>query len=289
MTRRRYASTLPFTFSQDLIENTHSLLQHDDPQAVAEARTADLESQVKELHDFLDINGLVNEAPKSIQYHLLRRPDAVKRHAAQIETAATNKFFKLYAKNGNAKKTMVTSDDLSRAMVPFLRKAEHLLDIPNTAGLVFDLVKMLGEHSYGELDTESDEGRPSDSIVDELLERLAPEKRLAEPNWDFIKDLEELKRVAEKFADYEMENYCPQTIKLLSKWKAASRRTIPKTDEQSDVSSEKYTAVNKEIASSEKPARVQRPKEKTRKLTIPKIRRRGISFQSTRSRLLPYY
>lgn len=82
------------------------------------------------------------------------------------------------------------SDDISEAMVSFLRQAEELLDVPNAVSLVFDLGKMLGEHSYGDLNYGSGYGeRLSDRVIDEILEELAPGKRLEEPEWNFVKDL----------------------------------------------------------------------------------------------------
>ena len=86
----------------------------------------------------------------------------------------------LYDKTLNARKTVVTSDYMSDAVLPFLDEAKELLDILGSVGIAFDLVRILGDNSHGDLDSSKASGygeRPSDPIVDALLEKLAPKRR----------------------------------------------------------------------------------------------------------------
>lgn len=222
----------------------------------ANARIKELEHQVLELHAFLNATGMTRstypscrpvsrmkltnaliEAPISIRQYMDHQPDAARILAAQIKSEASKVSHKLSDKVLRSRKTGVTSDDISAAMVPFLNEVDGVRRLPNGVRVAFDLVMALAANSYGELDSGgSGYGeRPSDEIVDELLSELAPERRAIDPSWDFVEVLEDLKQHAELLGDYGIEDFCSSTIKLLSEWKdslPSDKQFMPKKDAQ---------------------------------------------------------
>lgn len=63
------------------------------------------------------------------------------------------------------------------------------MDVRGGAGIIFDLVRQLGNYSYGDLvhDVLARYGdRPSDQIVDNLLQGLALPRYREDPDWDFL-------------------------------------------------------------------------------------------------------
>lgn len=160
-------------------------------------------------------------APKSIRQHMLVGPGAEKALADQIRASASKVSNRLYNKTYNARKTGVTSDDMSQAMMPFLNEAEELRKLPDSTAIAFDLVMILGEYSYGDLDSGGSGygDRPSDQDVDEVLVELATERKKIEPLWNFPHVLDTLQKRAKHLADYGIEDFCAQTIDLLSAWK----------------------------------------------------------------------
>ena len=151
---------------------------------------------------------------------MLKGPSAAKALADQIKDAAEKVSSRLSAQTLNAKKTGISSDDMSEAMMPFLQEAKELRNLPNSTAVAFDLVVRLGRYSYGALDGKgSGYGeRPSDEVVDELLVELATERKKIEPSWDFRKVLDTLQQQAEHLKRYGIGNFCARTIKLLSAW-----------------------------------------------------------------------
>jgi len=125
-----------------------------------------------------------------------RRPNAANSFAAQIETRSLQAYEEMEEKIWQARKSGVTSDDLSDAMMPFLAEVEELLEFPNSTVIAFDLVVALGGYSYGGLNSGGCGygERPSDVEVDDLLVELAPERRKVEPSWNFVGVLESLKK-----------------------------------------------------------------------------------------------
>ena len=159
---------------------------------------------------------------------MLTGPGAAKLLAGQIKAAASKISDKLCSKTYNAKKTGVTSDDMSQAMMPFLDEIEELRKLPHSTAIAFDLVMTLGEYSYGEL---SGHGcgfgeRPSDQVVDDLLVELATERKKIEPSWNFLKELDTLQEQAKELSAFGIEGFCAETIDLLSAWK----RDLPATE-----------------------------------------------------------
>lgn len=162
---------------------------------------------------------------------MLTGPGAAKALAYQIQHAASKVSDRLCTKMSNARKTGVSSDDMSEAMVPFLNEIEELRELPDSTVIAFDLVMILGGYSYSGLDCGgSGYGeRPSDPDVDDLLVELATERRNIEPAWNFLRVLETLKERASELYDYGIENFCVQTINLLSAWE----RDLPVKEKRS--------------------------------------------------------
>ncbi len=160
---------------------------------------------------------------------MLHGPGAAKVLADQIEAAAGRVSERLCNKTYNARKTGVTSDDVSQAMMPFLEEVEELRQLPESTAIAFDLVMTLGEYSYGELDGgASGYGeRPSDIEVDDLLVDLATERKQIDPSWNFAHGLETLRERAEELSRFGIEDFCTQTIELLSAWP----KDVPAKDE----------------------------------------------------------
>ena len=151
---------------------------------------------------------------------MLTGPGAAKALAEQIRTAAAKVSKRLEVKTSNGRKTGVTSDDMSAAIVPFLDEVEGLRELPDSTAIAFDLVVYLASYSYGDLD--GDGGgygdRPSDLEVDDLLVELAEERIKIEPFWNFSEVLDDFQEQAKHLSGYGIEDFCSQTIDLLSAW-----------------------------------------------------------------------
>ena len=170
----------------------------------------------------------MTEVPQSIRLHMLNGPGAAKTLADQIKAAASKVSNKLCMQTLNARKTGITSDDMSQAMMPFLREVEELRKLPNSTAIALDLVTVLGQYSYGELDCDGGgyDERPSDEEVDGLLVELATERKAIDPSWDCSHVLNKLRKQNEKLSSYGIENFCARTIDLLSTW----QRDLPATE-----------------------------------------------------------
>ena len=105
-------------------------------------------------------------------------------------------------------------------MMPFFDEIETLRELPGSTVLAYDMARELADFSYGELDSGGCGygSRPSDMEVDMLLEELAIERKLEDPEWDFIPHLEALKQQAENLAEYGIDDFWSQSIKLMSAW-----------------------------------------------------------------------
>ena len=145
---------------------------------------------------------------------------AAKALADQIKAAASKVSDKLCTKTYNARKTGVTSDDMSEAMMPFLDEVKELRKLPDSTAIAFDLVMILGEYSYGDMDSGGCGygDRPSDHDVDELLVELATERKKIEPLWNFPHVLDKLRKQSKDLGDYGIKDFCAQTIDLLAAW-----------------------------------------------------------------------
>ena len=134
---------------------------------------------------------------------MLTDPGAPKALADQIRTAAGEVSDELETEIFNARKTGVTSDDMSKAMMPFLDEIEGLRELPESTAVAFDLVMDLGRYSYGDMDSGGPGygDRPSDLEVDDLLVELAEERIKIEPFWNFSQVLDKLQEQAKHLSD----------------------------------------------------------------------------------------
>ena len=143
-------------------------------------------------------------------------PGAAKALAEQIETAASKAINELETEALMG----FTSDDRSKAVMPFLDEVEGLRELPESTAVAFDLVMTLAGYSYGDL--ESDRGgygdRPSDLEIDDVLVELAEERIKIEPLWNFSSVLDTLQGDAKHLSNYGIEDFCSDTIALLSAW-----------------------------------------------------------------------
>ena len=151
---------------------------------------------------------------------MLTGPSAAKTLADKIEAAASKVSEELCEATYNASKIGVTSDDVSQAMMPFLDEVEELRKLPDSTAIAFDLVVTLGEYSYGDLGPGRGlyRDRPSDPEIDELLVELAIERKKIDPLWKFDRVLGRLEIMAVNLSDFGIEDFCAQTIHLLSDW-----------------------------------------------------------------------
>lgn len=129
-------------------------------------------------------------------------------------------YLELLDKTYNARKTGVDSDDISRAMTPFIHEISELskLDNPKALEKAYNLLKKLREQSYGDID--SDGGgcgdRPSDEPADRLLTRLVQGRAEAGEVWDWGRDLVHIRSEGERLALYGVgEPWFPETQKAL--------------------------------------------------------------------------
>lgn len=129
-------------------------------------------------------------------------------------------YDKLIDKISNSRKTGVTSDDLSKAMEPYLEDIERVWGLPGGLSHAFDLVLILGEYSFGHLhlDGGGHGHRPSDEGADGLLCELIQERKKTDPEYDPTDDLDMLKDHAKYLNDYGIENYFSESIELLENW-----------------------------------------------------------------------
>ena len=95
---------------------------------------------------------------------------------------------------------------------------------PDSTAVVFDLIMKLNRYSYCEMDYGGCgcRNRPSDQDIDDLLVELATERRKIEPSWEFFQALVTLQKQAKRLSDYGINNFCAQTIMLLSAWQRSA-------------------------------------------------------------------
>ncbi|KAF6226775.1 hypothetical protein HO173_012279 [Letharia columbiana] len=118
-------------------------------------------------------------------------------------------------------------------MMLFLDELEELQKLPDSTAVAFELVMILGEYSYGEMDNKgcSYGDRPSDRDVDRLLLDLATERKKIKPSWNFPRVLDTLSQRAVYLHGCGIEDFCAQTIDFLSAWQRdppANEKTRPR-------------------------------------------------------------
>lgn len=151
------------------------------------------------------------------------QPGAATVLTKQIRSAARQISSSLSDKALNYRRTGITSDHISQAMMPFLSEVKDLRELPDSTAMAFDLVMDLAGYSYGHLDSAGsgegdEEARPSDEVVDELLCELAAERRRDDSSWDFEEPLRLIRKRNHDLSPFGINNLCAGTEELLSGW-----------------------------------------------------------------------
>ena len=163
------------------------------------------------------------DIPENSRYHLGDGPGALTALTAGIRVDAYRVYMEFESATSSSRALGAISDRLSMAMLYFLNEAKKLVDVPGSAGIVFDLIGELGDLSYGDLECDSLArcgDRPSDQIVDNMLQGLALPCYREDPDWDFLGVLEALMRRAEFLEGIGIKDYYVQTIAELTRWKS---------------------------------------------------------------------
>ena len=158
-------------------------------------------------------------------------PNAAAKLAAQIRSAAAEVSDELSDQALNARKTGITSDDMSAAMLKYLSEVEGVKILPGGIPIAFDLAMDLARYSYGSLDDGDGNAsgygdRPSDAVVDRLIVDLAVERRQVEPGWDHTKALEKLREQSRYVAEYGIEGFCERSIGVLEGWEKVGGEVV---------------------------------------------------------------
>jgi len=149
----------------------------------------------------------------------------------------------------NYKRGSYSSDDFSKAMLPYLRMIKELLKIDDDEltklRLSYDILFELKEKSQGpfgvEDAAEADE-RDSDEPADELLSNVIQSRKEAGDMWDWKGDLKGLQDEAKSNDSFGIEPWFPKSIAALSAIiagvKASEAKAAP-----GDVAASKKTAI----------------------------------------------
>ena len=152
--------------------------------------------------------------------------------------AISNAYEEIEPETFNAKKSGVTSDDVSQAMVPFLEDIERLRDLPDPEALrlAYDCIIDLGDHSYAELDMGGCGygDRDSDEPADELLVSILMQAKTKGDMLDFGKELRRLERTSKNLEEYGIDTWFVESIELLRKWAGKSEEVSDEDGEDSD-------------------------------------------------------
>ena len=140
--------------------------------------------------------------------------------AEQIRSAARQVSGRLSDKALDSRRTGITSDDISQAMMSFLREDQDLRKMPDSTVIAFDLVMNLAGYSYGDSGSSGSgyDDRPSDEVVDDLLCELAVERRRGDPSWDFGEQLQLIRKRDQYLSPHGISDFCAGTEQLLSEW-----------------------------------------------------------------------
>ena len=206
----------------------------------AQAQIKGLEAQSKELYAFIDDRRLTKGAlfapsfadqvptcvgtnlPASLQKHLEKREGGSRSLALSIHQATNDAYEDIEPQTWNARKTGVTLEDVSQAMVPFLANIKRLRSMPDADALrlAYGCVRDLDNHSYVDLDPGGSGygDRYSDEPADEMLVSILKERKKKNDVWDRAKDLADLERRSKYLNDYGIETWFPKSIKFLQTW-----------------------------------------------------------------------
>ncbi|KAL8693006.1 MAG: hypothetical protein Q9224_003840, partial [Gallowayella concinna] len=154
--------------------------------------------------------------------------------ATQIRTAAEEVSESLSNRAMDSRRTGVTYDDISSAMMEYLREVEDVWQLPGGVPLAFDLVMDLARYSHdglGDGDSRSCGfgDRPSDPEVDSLLSALAKIRKEEEPSWNYMEVVESLKMQKKHLAAFGINGFCSNSIVLLSGWEKPASEIVDLT------------------------------------------------------------
>jgi hypothetical protein len=140
-------------------------------------------------------------------------PKYIQRFHKDIKTEISAGYTKASAKSRQSGRA---SGIISSSMVQFIPRIRRLGKMSSTGlHLAFELVLLLGRHSYDE--TPSFKNRPYDPLADALLVELITDARLEDPNFRPVKEIKSLKNEMNLLAEYDIHSYFPGSFKLLSK------------------------------------------------------------------------
>ena len=142
--------------------------------------------------------------------------------AKSILIAIFNAYEELEEQTCDVRETGVTSDDVSKAMVPFLTDIKKLSELsdPKALELAYLRILYLGKHSYAELDSKACGygDRKSDEPADELLLSILTKRKERKDEWDYVPDLHDLEKRAKLLRAYGINTWLTESIKLLREW-----------------------------------------------------------------------
>lgn len=167
------------------------------------------------------------------------RPSGAKALASSIRAQMHDAHAPLEELTWDHRKTGVTGDDLSKAMLPFISSIRELAQFDDEDSLeeAYELVFTLKSLSIDE-EVSSDGMRPSDAPADDLLSDMIARRLSAGHVWKWTEDLEDLEREAKNNESYGVEPWFPKTRGLLE--------AMPKQEKEPKVpiNSKTLTATN---------------------------------------------
>lgn len=144
------------------------------------------------------------------------RPVGAKALAKTIRTKMNDVHGPLQEQAWEHRRTGITGDEMSQAMVPFISSIQKLAQIDDQEALeeAYELMFHLKQLSYDEEGSGEGE-RDSDEPADELLAELIAKRVAAGHVWKWTEDLEDLEHEAEERACYGVEPWFPKTKEAL--------------------------------------------------------------------------
>ena len=176
------------------------------------------------------------ELPVSLQKHQQAQQGGARSLAKSIRIAINTAYEEIEPETYNAKKSGVTSDDVSQAMVPFIKDIERLRDLPDPEALrlAYDCIIELGHRSYAELDMGGCGygDRDSDEPADELLVSILMKAKKKGDMLDFGEELRKLERTSEVLEEYGIDTWFVKSIELLRKWAGKTEEVSEDEDDE---------------------------------------------------------
>jgi hypothetical protein len=142
----------------------------------------------------------------------------------------------LCQKTLESEKTGVTSDDFSKAMLPWIRQIEGISRIHHPQALchAYSLLRTAMATSHGDLDWDRNSGtgdRPSDEPADKLMVRLIGARLSAGETWHWELDFVYFELAAELMAcRHGVEKWLPETRKALKECVKAAEKAARVSD-----------------------------------------------------------